>query len=91
MSDQLIDAVELGEEARGFLESNLCKKMLEMADDEAGAAMHRLATVNPQDVQEILKLQNQVRFGQSFASWLINFVKDADAALAAFQQSREAL
>ena len=66
MDDELIAAAELGEQARKFLESDLGRMLVGLADQEADLAQEALAVVSPTDTGKITELQNQVKVGRWF-------------------------
>lgn len=88
--DALIEAAELGEEARAFMGSNLCRKMLDMADSAVHDALLALAEVDPADRDRIQALQADVRFGQSFAQRLLDLVADGEQAINIYRQQEAA-
>lgn len=86
MSDVLIAEAELGEEARRFMESDLYRCMVGMAEQEVLAAHELLETHDPSDVEGIRKLQNQAARGRSFKGWLVELVDKGNTALEVFKQ-----
>lgn len=87
--DELISQAELGEEAKKFLESDLGKVMLGLAEQEAELAREELETVNPTDVAAVTKLQNQAKVARWFSQWLKELLADGEAALSAFKQQQQ--
>lgn len=83
---ELLASAEIGNEARAFLESDLCKTIIGLADQETDSKLEDLANVDPSDVKAIAKLQMQVRFADFFREWLADLVTDADNALEAWRQ-----
>lgn len=86
--DELIAQAELGDEAKKFLESDLGKVMLGLAEQEAELAREELETVNPNDVAAVTKLQNQAKVARWFSRWLKELLADGEAALSAFKQQQ---
>lgn len=83
--NELIAHAELGEEARNFIESELGKAVLGMAQQEIDAALQDLALVDPADVEKIRKLQNQAALGRMFAAWLGELINKGSNALEVFK------
>ena len=87
--DELIAEAELGEQAKVFLESDLGRKLLSMAQDEVIAAQELLERVSPVDVEGIRKLQHQAQFGRKFEEWLLEIFSRGENAKQVFQQQSE--
>ena len=87
--EDLIAAAELGEEARAFLESDLGKCLLGMAQQEVAMAQEALEKVDPVKVLEITKLQNHARVGRWFEQWLYELLDKGESALEVFKQQQE--
>ena len=83
--DELIAHGELGEEARNFIESELGKTVLGMAQQEIDAALQSLALVDPTNTEQIRKLQNQAALGRMFAAWLGELINKGANALEVFK------
>jgi hypothetical protein len=81
----LIAHAELGEEARKFIESDLGKAVLGMAQQEIDAALQDLASVDPADTKKITKLQNQAALGRMFASWLGELINKGANAMEVYK------
>ena len=86
--NELIAAAELGEKARDFLESELGKILIGLADQEIRVAEEALGEVDPDDPKKIRELQNNIKVGKWFTKWLLDLVQDGDQALSVFQQQR---
>lgn len=87
--ETLISTVELGEEARNFLESRLATEMLAAMEDEADQALQDLKGVNPVDSEAIRRLQNIVWRCESFKGWLLETVVKGDNALEVFRHESQ--
>ena len=87
--DSLIAEAELGEEAKNFLGSALGKKILELADKEAENALLALGEVDPSKTEEIRRLQMDLKFGRSFAAWLVGIVSAGDQAISVWKQQQD--
>ena len=78
MSDDLLEVAQLGVEAESFKSSRLGKYMVESARDEILDASEKLCTVNPDDRDEIERLQNKVYRANSFITWLSQLIEDGN-------------
>jgi hypothetical protein len=87
--DELIAQAEIGEEGRKFVESDLGRTLLGLADQERQAALEDLAKVNPRDELRILELQLNAKFGEKFREWLFDLIADGDNAISVFKQQSE--
>jgi len=86
LNDELIVAAELGDEAKRFLESELGKKMLELASIEVITAQEMLERVDPTDAEAIRKLQYQAMFGRKFEEWLQELMTRGEQAISVYRQ-----
>lgn len=86
MSDELIAAAEIGDEAKSFMESQLGQVMLGMAKQDAQIAMETLSQVDCTDSKKIRVLQNTVYLANTFEQWLNELFSKGENALAAFKQ-----
>ena len=84
--ETLIAEAELGEEARAFLQSDLCKCLLGMAKQEVDAAQQGLEQVDPSDINKVRELQNKAWRGRQFEAWLTELIMNGDQALALYRQ-----
>ena len=89
VKDAQIRDVELGEEARNFLDSHLGREIMERANRKYEDALLLLGKVDPYKPLEIMKLQNQVQLFEQFDEWLREIVDTGNAALAAFKQEQQ--
>ena len=89
MNEELIAAAELGEEARNFLDSDLGKCLLGMAQQEVALAQEALERVDPADTEAVRKLQNQAMLGRQFEQWLLELLDKGESALQVFKQQNE--
>jgi hypothetical protein len=88
VNDELVAAAELGDEAKRFLESDLGRCILGMAEQEVHLAQEALAEVDPTDIEAIRKLQNHAKLYRQFNDWLKELLDKGEAALQAFIQQR---
>lgn len=84
--DTLIAEAELGEEARTFLQSDLGKILLGMAEQEVQSALLDFKDADPSDRQKIASIQDRVRAGTWFKDWLGELVIRGDESLKVFRQ-----
>lgn len=76
----LFNAVELGLDARQFLESNLGRYVAKRALDEMYAATQALAEVDPFEHKEIVRFQLQHRVASAALSWLAQAIEAGSQA-----------
>lgn len=76
----LFKAVELGLDARQFLESALGKYVAQRAMDEMYAATQALAEVDPFDHKAIVKEQLRHRVASAALSWLAQAIEAGSQA-----------
>jgi DNA segregation ATPase FtsK/SpoIIIE-like protein len=84
--DELIAEAEIGEQAREFLESELGKTLLGMAQQEVLLAQEALEVVDPTQTEKIRALQNQAKIGRNFEDWLKELITKGENALNVWRQ-----
>lgn len=84
--DELIAQAELGEEARRFMESDLGKCVLGMAEQHTQAALEALGNADPHDTTTIVKLQNEAKYARGFAEYLTELLTEGENAISVFKQ-----
>lgn len=87
---ELFGAVELGLDARQFLESRLGKHIAQRALDEMYAATQALAEVDPFDHKAIVQAQLTHRVASAALSWLAQAIEagaQAESTLMAMDQT----
>ncbi len=87
--DELIAEAEIGDEARKFVESDLGKTLLGMAQQEVAKAQEELETVDPSDTKKVVALQNQAKNGRNFETWLTELISKGEQALILWRQKQE--
>lgn len=87
--DEIIAEALIGDEAKKFLESDLGRCLVGMANQEAAAALEALASVNPTDVPAIERLQNRAKLGRMFEDFLKELISAGETALAQWSQNNE--
>lgn len=90
MTDDLIEAAEMGEVVREFIQSPLGLKMIDLAIAGVIAAQEELESVDPENTIAIRKLQNDAKLGRMFEGWLKELVSRGDNALQVFKQQESA-
>ena len=84
--NDLIDAAELGEEAKKFLESDLGKSLLARAQQETLSALEALGECDATDTKAIVNLQNRAALGRQFPEWIREIIHIGDEALHVWKQ-----
>lgn len=74
----------MGEDARAFLESNLGRCLLGMAQQEILAAQQELECVDPTDTKKVCELQNKAWRSRQFEAWLRELVANGESAVALY-------
>ena len=87
--DELIATAELGEEARKFLDSDLGRCLVGMAQQEIAAAQDALEKVAPTDTEAITGLQNHAKVARWFEQWLYELVDKGNSALEVWRHEQE--
>ena len=87
--NDLIDAAELGEEAKAFIQSDLGKSLLARAEQATLAALNELGECDPTDSKKISALQNRASLGRQFPEWLNEIINIGDEALKVWQQQNQ--
>lgn len=88
--DDLIDAAELGEEAKKFIASDLGQTLLARAQQETLAALEELSNCDPSDSRTVKSLQDKAALGRKFPEWLNEIVGIGNEALTVWRQQNEA-
>ena len=81
MNDDLVAEALLGDEAKQFMESDLCKYMLGIAEQEIALAQEALENVNPSDTEAVRDLQFKAKVARQFRQWLDETIDKGDSAL----------
>ncbi len=87
---ELFNTVELGLDARQFLESNLGRYVASRAQEDMFAASLELTTVPPHDQIGIAAIQHRYKVAAAALSWIgqaIEAGKQAEAALTAAENT----
>ena len=80
----------IGEEARKFIESDLGKVVLGIAEQQVLDAVSALEDVDPSDVKQIMVLQSKAKAGRQFKGWLIELINAGENALEVYKnESKE--
>ena len=89
MSDDLIAEAEIGNEARKFVESDLGKTLLGMAEQDLKLAQEGLETVDLSDTAKARKLQDDAKHARNFNNWLVELITRGEAAMNVWKQQQE--
>lgn len=87
---ELFNALELGLDARQFLESKIGRHVAKRAMDEMYAATQQLAEVDPFDHKAIVQLQQANKVASAALSWLAQAIEagtQAEATLVAMEST----
>ena len=86
-ADGLIAEAEIGDEAKRFVESDLGKTILGIAEQEVKAAQEALESVDPMQPEAVRALQNQAKVARNFEQWLVELIDKGENALQAWRQA----
>lgn len=86
--DELIAEAEIGLQAKTFMETDLGKCLLGMADQDAEAARIAMEDVDPLDSKAIMKLQNKIALARNFKSYLIELFDRGEQAIARYRHEQ---
>ena len=86
--DELIAEAEIGDEAKHFLESDLGKCLIGMAQQDALTAQEQLVEVDPLDSKAIIELQNKAKLAQMFEDYIKELFARGENALQVFIQQK---
>ena len=89
MTDDLVKEALIGDEARRFVESELGKAMLDLADKQLRASQEALETVDPSQTEKIRSLQNKAQIARNFGEWLVELIDMGEKALIIYKQQRD--
>lgn len=89
MDDELIAEAEIGDEARKFVESDLGKTLLGMAQQEVADAREELEKVDPSDTKAITALQNKAKIAGYFEQWLAELITKGEQALVLWREQHK--
>ena len=78
--EELLNYLELGEEARRFLDSPIGKFIQERSDIEVRQALEALQVVDPTDEKRIRELQNIIKVAGAIPFWLDLAIKSGEEA-----------
>lgn len=77
---ELLAEVDMGLAAEQFLRSKLGKYMVARAAHEAETAIDKLKIIDPNDVNGVRALQNDIWRGDSFATWITDLIRGGKTA-----------
>ena len=87
--EDLIDAAEIGEAVRNFIESDAGKSLLAMCEADALEAMEHLGNTDPDDRKTIVRWQIELKAARKLQEKLTALVSMGDNALAAWRHSKD--
>lgn len=87
--DGLIAAAELGDEARKFMESDVGKFLIGVADQERRKAEEELGETSPENKEAIIKLQRVIWNAKHFRGWIEELIHNGNQALIIYKQQRD--
>ena len=73
--------IEMGEQARKFIESDLGRCLLGIADQEIESAWQALETVEPTNTRDVTRFQNKAALGRMFKQWLVELINRGEQAM----------
>lgn len=79
-SEDVVNIVGLAKEAEIFINTNLGKYLQERMATKVELAKDKLATVDPSDVNEILRQQNVISQFADFKQWIFDIVQAGELA-----------
>lgn len=85
--DALVAEAEIGDEARKFIESELGKTLLGMAEQEIAMAQEKLETIDPTATEEIRGLQNQAKVARHFQQWITELISKGENAITVWRDN----
>jgi hypothetical protein len=83
------EIIALGHEADTFMTSRLGAYVMARADMEIEAALDKLSTIDPTDVEGIRRNQNVVKVYMSFKQWISDAGLAGDVAYSDYLSSEE--
>lgn len=87
-TDVLIAHASIGEESASFMESEVGRCILGMAEQEVLEAQLKLENIAANDYMGILKLQEQIRMARLFPQWLSELVVKGEQAKSVWVSQR---
>lgn len=75
----------IGDEAKKFVESDLGKVILGLAEQQILEAHEALEDADPSDTKTIMRLQNKAAMGRQFKSWLYELINAGENALEVYK------
>lgn len=76
----ILEALELGEETRAFLNSKIGQHIKRCAERDIARACIELQTVDPEDSKKVRELQNKILVARSIPDWLDDAIATAEQA-----------
>ena len=76
----ILEALELGEETRIWLNSKLGQHIIKRAEADIASALRVLQTVDPEDSKAIRALQTKIFVARSVPDWIDEAMKSSEQA-----------
>jgi hypothetical protein len=76
----ILEALELGEETRSFLNSKLGQYIVKRAEADIASALLFLQTADPEDAKTIRDLQTRIFIARAVPDWIDRAIKSAEQA-----------
>ena len=80
-ADALKAEVLIGDDAKTFIESELGRTILGMAEQDVERALVVLDGADPADTKAMAIIQNRIWRARSFKAWLIELINNGEQAL----------
>ncbi len=85
---ELIAEACIGDEARQFLESDLGRTVMGIAEQGVENARLAMEVVDPHDAKAMMKLQNEIALGRRFKGWMIELLNRGENALQVWEHRK---
>ena len=89
--DELSAEAEIGDQAKIFMDSELGRTLLGIAEQESETARRALGRVDPDNKKEIVRLQNEIALGERFPQWLNELFEKGNNALEIYRHEKRRL
>ena len=87
--DELRDRALAGDEAEKFVVSGLGRAMIQIANEDADAAVLAFSQADPNDLKVVAKIQQDLRVAMSFERYLAELVQRGREAVISYQQRQQ--
>lgn len=83
--DTIAAEIEIGEQARQFLKSDLGRCVMGMAEQEIDALRDKLESV---EGGSLIRVQSEIRAMRMFSSWLVELINKGEQQLTVWAESK---